>query len=108
MSERHCFLMHLRPELVDEYLEAHREVWPDMLDALTRHGWRDYSLFVRRGDGLVVGVVTCDDIEASLAGMDGEAANERWQATMSKFFVANDGSRPDQGLERLVHYFHLA
>jgi len=40
-DERVRFLMHLRPELVDEYLEAHRTVWPEMLDALRRHGWRD-------------------------------------------------------------------
>lgn len=108
MNERACFLMRPRPELVDEHLEAHREVWPDMLDALRRHGWCDYSLFVRPEDGLVVGVVTCDDFEASLAGMEGEAVNARWQATMSRFFVANDGGRPDRGLERLLHYFHLA
>lgn len=106
MGERVCFLMHLRPELVDEYLEAHREVWPEMLDALRRHGWRDYSLFVEPESALVVGVVTCEDFAASLAGMDGEPVNERWQSTMSRFFAA--GTRPDQGLDRLTEYFHLA
>ncbi|MFK0295083.1 L-rhamnose mutarotase [Streptomyces sp. NPDC090442] len=108
MSERVCFLMHLRPERVEEYLEAHREVWPEMLEALSRHGWRDYSLFVRPEDGLVVGVVTSDDFAASLAGMDAEDVNERWQAQMSRFFTAADDRRPDQGLERLSQYFHLA
>lgn len=106
-DERVCFLMHLRPELVDEYLEAHRTVWPEMLEALRRHGWRDYSLFVREQDGLVVGVVTCADFEASLAGMDAEPVNARWQASMSRYFTADD-RRPDQGMERLSAYFHLA
>jgi len=108
VGERVCFLMHLRPELVDEYLEAHREVWPEMLEALTRHGWRDYSLFLRKEEGLVVGVVTSDDFAASLAGMDGEPVNTRWQATMSRYFRKEDGSRADEGLERLDEYFHLA
>lgn len=83
MAECVCFLMHLRPERVDEYLTAHREVWPEMLDALRRHGWRDYSLFVKPEAALVVGVVVCDDFAAALAGMDGEPVNERWQAAMA-------------------------
>lgn len=108
VGERVCFLMHLRPELVDEYLAAHREVWPEMLDALRKHGWRDYSLFVKPEAALVVGTVTCDDFAQSLAGMDGEPVNERWQAAMSRFFLASgDSARPDQGLDRLTEYFHL-
>lgn len=108
MSERVCFLMHLRPELVDEYLRVHEDVWPEMLEALSRHGWRDYSLFVRPGDGLVVGVVRSDDFAASLAAMDAEPVNAKWQATMARYFAKSDGTRPDEGLERLTEYFHLA
>jgi L-rhamnose mutarotase len=106
VAERVCFLMRLRPERVDEYLEAHREVWPEMLEALSRHGWRDYSLFLRPEDGLVVGFVETDDFDAAVAGMAAEDVNSRWQARMSRFFVA--GSRPDQQMERLTRYFHLA
>lgn len=108
MGERVCFLMHLRPDLVDEYLAAHEHVWPEMLEALTRHGWRDYSLFLHPDDGLVVGVVTSDDFAASLAGMDAEPVNARWQATMARFFAKADGTRPDEGTTRLTEYFHLA
>ncbi|WP_308187854.1 MULTISPECIES: L-rhamnose mutarotase [unclassified Pseudonocardia] len=107
MAERVCFLMHLRPERVDEYLTAHREVWPEMLDALRRHGWRDYSLFVKPEAALVVGVVVCDDFAAALAGMDGEPVNARWQAAMAPLVSTGDGTRPDQGLDRLTEYFHL-
>ena len=106
MSERVCFLMHLRPDRVAEYLEAHRDVWPEMLDALRRQGWRDYSLYVKPEDGLVVGFVTTDDFAAAVAGMDAEDVNARWQERMSRYFVA--GARPDQQMERLTRYFHLA
>ena len=106
MAERACFLMHLRPELVDEYLTAHEHVWPEMLEALTRAGWRDYSLFVRRGDGLVVGYCVADDFDAAVAAMDREDVNGRWQATMARFFAS--GEHPDRAMERLEEYFHLA
>ncbi|NQX26475.1 L-rhamnose mutarotase [Microbacteriaceae bacterium VKM Ac-2854] len=104
---RVCFLLHLKPERVEDYLEAHAVVWPDMLDALSRSGWHNYSLFVRPEDGLVVGYLETDDFEAALAGMDREEVNARWQAGMSQYFD-NDGRSPDTAMERLTEYFHLA
>ena len=49
LMERVCFLLRVRPERLDEYKARHREVWPEMLDALRESGWRNYSLFLRRG-----------------------------------------------------------
>lgn len=107
-SGRVCFLLRLRPDHVEEYVAAHEQVWPEMLDALRRHGWRDYSLFVHRAEALVVGVVTCEDFAASLAAMEAEPVNARWQAAMSAHVLTPAGARPDQGFERLHEYFHLA
>lgn len=50
--ERVRFLLHLKRDRIDDYLTAHEHVWPEMLDALRRAGWHNYSLF-DRGDGLV-------------------------------------------------------
>jgi L-rhamnose mutarotase len=47
MSERVCFTLSVRPDRLEEYQERHREVWTEMLDALRRSGWRNYSLFLR-------------------------------------------------------------
>jgi L-rhamnose mutarotase len=106
-SNRVCFLLHLKPERVDEYLEAHTVVWPEMLEALSRSGWRNYSLFVRPEDGLVVGYLETDDFAAAQAGMEREEVNARWQAGMAQYFD-NDGRSPDTVMERLTEYFHLA
>ena len=48
MTERVCFLLQIRPDMLDDYLVAHETVWPEMLDALSRTGWHNYSLFVRK------------------------------------------------------------
>ena len=34
MTQRCGFVLHVRPERMDDYLAAHRDVWPEMLDAL--------------------------------------------------------------------------
>jgi len=103
-TERVCFLLHLIPDRVDEYLAAHEHVWPEMLTALAAAGWRNYSLFVRPEDGLVVGYFETDDYDAATTAMAATEINDRWQATMSEFF----DNRPDHAMDRLTHYFHLA
>lgn len=44
---RICFLFKVKSEKLDEYKMRHREVWPEMLDAMRQSGWRNYSLFLR-------------------------------------------------------------
>ncbi|WP_219462294.1 L-rhamnose mutarotase [Nonomuraea rhizosphaerae] len=101
--ERVCFLLQVRPERLGEYRERHKAVWPDMLDALSKAGWRNYSLFLR-DDGLLVGYLETDDFEAAQRAMAGTDVNTRWQADMAPFFVAG---RPDEGLLTLDEVFHL-
>jgi L-rhamnose mutarotase len=48
------FTLTVEPELLDEYRRHHAAVWPEMLDALRRCGWGNYSLFLR-GDGTLFG-----------------------------------------------------
>ena len=51
-------------------------VWPEMLDALSDAGWRNYSLFVRPDDGLVVGYLETDDFAAAQS-RDGRHRGQR-------------------------------
>jgi L-rhamnose mutarotase len=105
--ERVCFLLRVRADRLDEYRVRHREVWPEMLDALRQAGWRNYSLFLR-SDGLLVGYLECEDFDAARAAMESRAVNARWQTEMAPFFELPGGGRPDTGLERLEEVFHLA
>ena len=106
---RYAFTLQVRPELMAEYVERHRAVWPEMLAALAESGWRDYSLFLR-DDGLLVGYVVSDDLDAALAAMAATDVNRRWQAEMARYFLAPDhlaGRAPDEGFVRLTEVFHL-
>ena len=101
--ERVCFQLQVRPDRLDGCRARHREVWPEMLDALREAGWRDYSLFLR-DDGLLVGYVETADFEAAQRAMAATEFNERWQRDMAPFFDA----RADRALVRLEEVFHLA
>lgn len=103
---RVCFLLKVRPQRLAEYRQRHAAVWPEMLAALRRTGWRNYSLFLR-DDGLLVGYLETADLAAALAGMAAEEVNARWQAQMAPFFEQLDGRRPDEGIVPLAEIFHL-
>jgi L-rhamnose mutarotase len=92
--------------MLAEYKVRHEHVWPEMLQALTENGWRNYSLFLR-GDGLLIGYLETDDFGESLRLMAATDVNERWQREMKPFFVSDEG-RPDEVLERIEEVFHLA
>ena len=41
MTQRVGFVLRVKPDRVDEYVLAHREVWPEMLEALKDAGIRN-------------------------------------------------------------------
>ncbi|MEV0609827.1 L-rhamnose mutarotase [Polymorphospora rubra] len=103
---RVCFTLQVRPERMAEYRRRHAAVWLDMLAALERAGWHDYSLFLR-DDGLLVGYFLTEDLDAAQAAMEATEVNARWQAEMAPFFADLPGGRPDRGFRVLTEIFHL-
>jgi L-rhamnose mutarotase len=106
-GERVCFLLRVRPEAIDEYRARHAAVWPEMMEALTAAGWRNYSLFLAP-DGLLVGYLETDDFAAAQEAMARTAVNDRWQREMAGLFSGAQRADGERGLSRLEEVFHLA
>ena len=105
--KRVAFLLKVREERIEEYKQHHQNVWPEMLDALRRTGWHNYSLFMR-DDGLLFGYFeTPESFQAALAGMEGKAINEKWQEFMAPYFESADGGHADKMMVELLEVFHL-
>jgi L-rhamnose mutarotase len=107
MTDRVCFRLHIRPEKGEEYVRRHIEVWPEMLEALRRAGWHNYSLFLG-DDGTLIGYLECEDFPAAQAAMAATEVNARWQAEMAEFFSELDGGPPDEGMHPELEIFHLS
>lgn len=66
--------------MINLYKERHESVWPELIDALQRHGWRNYSIFMR-DDGLCFGYFEAvENFETSVAGVEAEAVDQKWKA----------------------------
>ena len=64
---RKAFVMSVDPAKHREYEQRHNPVWPEMLAMLSRHGVRNYSIFLHRETSQLFGYA---EIESE----------ERWQA----------------------------
>jgi L-rhamnose mutarotase len=102
MSQRSAFVLRVRPDKIDEYVAAHREVWPEMLDALRGAGIRNYTIF-RHGNEMF-GYFEADDLEAAGAYMAEQDVNSRWQDAMAELL---DERVPDAGPPPLEEVFRL-
>jgi len=99
------FQFKVRPDCLKEYKELHKNVWPEMMEALHETGWHNYTLFMR-ADGLIFGYFETDEsLQVAQAKMAAKAINKRWQESMSPFVGSN--MRPDETFIELEEYFHL-
>ena len=101
------FLLKVKADKIDDYIKQHEAVWPEMLDALRRTGWQNYSLFMRE-DGLLFGYFeTPESFQSALDGMAREEINARWQEFMAPYFEGLGGAHADQNMIELTEVFHL-
>lgn len=105
VSKTRCgFRLKVRTEKIAEYVAAHDQVWTPMLEALSRQGWKHYSLFIDESTGDVFGYFESDDCLASMAAMEDEEADRIWQSRMAQYFVSPNGGESHV----LKQYFYLA
>ena len=102
MTQRSAFVLRVRPDKVDEYVEAHENVWPELLAALRAAGIRNYTIF-RHGNEMF-GYFESNDLEAAAAYMEAQEVNTRWQDTMAPLL---EERVPDAGPPVLEAIFRL-
>jgi L-rhamnose mutarotase len=103
MTQRVGFVLRVKPDRVDEYVRAHREVWPEMLEALTSAGIRNYSIF--RAGHEMFGYFETDDLARAEAYLSGQEVNARWQDAMADMLEERVHDRGPAPLEEI---FRLA
>ena len=103
--KRVAFQMKVKKEQLKEYVKWHENVWPEMIEALKKSEWKNYSLFMRK-DGMIFGYVEVpDSFTLALDRMSGEEINDKWQDLMAPYFEIPDGTHPDENMIELEEIF---
>ena len=102
MTQRTGFVRHVRQDKIDEYIEAHENVWPEMLDALRSAGIRNYTIFRSGTD--VFGYFEADDLDSAARYLAAQEVSSRWQDAMADLLAERV---PDGGPPALEEIFRL-
>lgn len=105
--QRICFSHLIKMDRMDQYEEAHKHVWPEVLEALTKAGWKNYSIFLNRKDGCLVTYFEVENFQLALDAIAADPISLKWQSEMVDFFVPVPGKSPANAFEDLVEVFHL-
>lgn len=106
--KREAFMLRVKRDKLAEYEQRHKAVWADMLDALRKAGWHNYSIFLNTQEGILFGYVEVDDsLAAAIDRMALEEVNKRWQDYMAPFFEETAGAHADKAFVVLKEVFHL-
>ena len=90
---REAFALEIRPDKVAEYVKAHRNVWPEVLDAVKRAGIRNFTMFLH--NNIAFGYFECDDPAEANAVLASDPDCIRWEDWMAEFLsdrVPADGA----------------
>jgi L-rhamnose mutarotase len=60
-----------------------------MLKALHKHGWHNYSLYLRE-DGLLIGYLETPNYKFAVDNLNKEEINKKWQEKMGEYFVEKE------------------
>ncbi|HYI24223.1 MAG TPA: L-rhamnose mutarotase [Thermomicrobiales bacterium] len=96
----------VKPDQIHEYERIHREVWPGVLDAISRHNIRNYSIF-RDGDRLLsyfeyVG----NDYEADMAAIAADSTTREWWTHTDPMQVPDADRQPGEWWKVIPEVFH--
>lgn len=78
--DRRIWKARLMPNMRDEYVCRHDEIWPEMIDELRAAGIRNYTIW-NNGDELI-GYYECDDLAACEAYKAQSEVMRRWSVSM--------------------------
>src|SRR5437870_10347437 len=102
MAKRAGFVLRVKADKVDEYVRAHREVWPELLEALRDAGIRNYTIF--RAGNEMFGYFEADSLDYSEGYLGTEEVSARWQNAMAELL---EERVPDGGPPPLEEVFRL-
>ncbi|MBS1814526.1 MAG: L-rhamnose mutarotase [Acidobacteria bacterium] len=104
--QRVAFQLRIKADMIEQYDDLHRHVWPEMIESLEKMGVREYSIF-RRGQDLFL-TLRCPDFDALIEQMKHSDVDRRWQRMMASYWEPVPGQRDDEPFAMMKEVFYMA
>ena len=103
---RKAFVIQAKPGMAAEYERRHNPIWPELREALKRHGVGNYSIFLREDTGELFGYLEVED-EARFGRLAETDVCRRWWRHMTEVLVSQSPASPKANEDMLREVFHL-
>ncbi len=103
--QRIAFRLKVRDGQEQEYKRTHRNVWPEMLQALKRAGISNYSIFMD-GRDLFLYLEIDADFEKAWRELSQTEISRKWQEYMSPILEPAEGLEPGEAPRGMEEVFH--
>ena len=106
--QRMAFMIRLKPEKIQEYKALHADAWPSILQQISASNIRNYSIFLREPENLLVGVYEYhgSDYAADMAKMGADPETRRWWALTDPCQEALETAAPGEWWAPMEEVFH--
>lgn len=110
MNKRYCLTLDLIPDdqLIAEYEEMHRKVWPEIIESITASGIENMEIY-RTGNRLFM-VMEVNGTFSFADKAKADAENEKvqeWETLMWKYQQAVPGAKPGEKWIMMDKIFEL-
>ena len=105
--KRFGFVIRVEPAEIERYKEYHRNVWPEVLDAIRRANIRNYSIFLK--DNLLFGCYEYHgrDHASDMAGIAADPKTKEWWSIMMPMQRPLDTRKSGEWWAEMDEVFHL-
>jgi L-rhamnose mutarotase len=110
MNKRYCLTLDLIPDeqLIAEYEEMHRKVWPEIIESITTSGIENMEIY-RMGNRLFM-IMEVNEAFSFADKAKADAENEKvqeWETLMWKYQQAVPGAKPGEKWIMMDKIFEL-
>tara|TARA_R110002051_G_scaffold866_3_gene4142 strand:+ start:2438 stop:2791 length:354 start_codon:yes stop_codon:yes gene_type:complete len=107
--ERKAWMIRLNAEKVEEYKQLHANAWPTILDQISACNIRNYSIFLREPENLLVGIYEYygDDLDADMKRMGEDADTRKWWALTDPCQTPLESADEGEWWVPMEEVFHL-
>jgi L-rhamnose mutarotase len=103
--ERVALCYRVRPDKKEEYIKAHREIWPEITRGLKEAGCHEMTIFLRGNNLFLYALI--DDLEQFNRIRAKDPYYQKWNDWMNQLLEApfdDDESGPFAGLEEIWRF----
>jgi len=103
---RKGFLMQVKDGMIEEYEKTHNPIWPELQEALKKHGISNYTIFHDAKTNLMFGYAEIDN-EADFKELANLEICHKWWKRMKKYLVSDSEDAPKAREDEMREVFHM-